>query len=198
MKQYAVTIQGTTVLLQHRFGPQAQTELADQVKRVAGQRDFTGEWIDSAYLLDGKVVHPAEHIYQAMIRAASNFRIKGRGKKTYEDLVSSAVIIEPDLIPFEGPIELPSPEEIPIGAPKEGCPVFVDIRPVRIQKSRVLRERLGIAPGWRLSFNLTVTEEDFPPEAIKAILDYAGQFIGIGDYRPRFGRFMVIRFEPAA
>lgn len=188
MKKYSCTIEGVCPSLQHKFGVQAQTEAAQTVKMVSGQRDFSGEWRDTCYLLGNEIVQPAEHIWQSMVRSAVNFRIKGKGRKTYKDMVSRAVIVEPDLIPFG--IELP--EEITTDPSQ---PVYVDIRPVRIQRARVMRERLALRKGWKLSFELLCLDDQFPTEVLQSILGYAGTSIGIGDYRPRFGRFRLVSFE---
>ena len=190
MKKYSVTIEGIAPILQHRFGVQAQTEAAQTVKMVSGQRDFSGEWLSTCYLLDGAVVQPAEHIWQAMVRAAVNFVIKGRGRKTYKDLVSSATIIEPDLIPFG----ITLPDEVTTDPSQS---VYVDVRPVRIQRARILRERLALSKGWQLSFEIICFDDQLPVEVLQAILTYAGEAIGIGDYRPRFGRFRVVSFVEA-
>jgi len=188
MRKYSVTIEGVAPLLQHKFGIVAQTELANAVKQHSGQRDYSEEWRETAYLLDNEIVQPAEHIWQAMIRAAINFKIKGRGKKTYKDLISSTVIIEPDLIPYG----ISLPQEITTDPSQL---VYIDVRPVRVQRARILRERLALQKGWSLSFDIFISDDQLPKEAVKAILDYAGQCIGIGDYRPRFGRFIVTKFE---
>jgi len=188
VQKYNVTIEGVAPLLQHKFGVEAQTELADQVKQHSGQKDYSGEWLDTAYLLGNEIYPPAEHIWQAMIRAGVNFRIKGKGRKTYKDLISCAVIVEPDLIPHG--LELP--EEMTTDPSQ---PVYVDKRPVRIQRARVLRERLALSKGWKLAFEMLITDDQLQKEVIKAILDYAGQYVGIGDFRPKFGRFIVTEFN---
>ena len=190
MQRYTVTIEGIAPLLQHKLGVATQTDLASKVKQRAGQPDFTGEWRDTCYLLGDEIVQPAEHIWRAMVKAASNFKIKGKRGKTFKDLVMSAVVIEPDLIPHGRKL----PEDIDYDPSK---PVYIDVRPVRVQRSRVLRERLALAKGWKLSFDILVFEDDFPKETLQAILAYAGQYIGIGDYRPKFGRFMITKFEEA-
>ena len=188
MKKYQVCIEGTCPLLQHKFGMVAQVEAAQQVKMVSGQRDFSGEWKNTCYLLGNEIVQPAEHIWQAMVRAGVNFVIKGRGRKTYKDMISRAVIVEPDLISFG----IILPEEI---TTDPSLPVYVDIRPVRIQRARVMRERLALRKGWQLSFELLCLDDQLPTEVLQAILTYAGESIGIGDYRPRFGRFRVVQFQ---
>lgn len=42
---------------------------------------------------------------------------------------------------------------------------------------------------------IEIHDEQISPEAIKAVLDYAGNFCGIGDFRPRYGRFLVSSFH---
>lgn len=191
MKKYQVCIEGTCPLLQHRFGIQAQTEAAQQVKMVSGQRDFSGEWKNTCYLLNNEIVQPAEHIWQSMVRSAVNFRIKGKGRKTYKDMISRAVIVEPDLVSFG----ITLPEEITTDPSQ---PVYIDIRPVRIQRARVMRERLALRKGWQLSFEILCLDDQLPTEVLQAILTYSGESIGIGDYRPRFGRFRVVQFQESA
>ncbi len=190
MQEYSVSIEGTRALLQHKFGVQAQATAAATVKKQSGQIDFSEEWRTTCYLLNNEIVQPAEHIWRSMVKAAVSFKIKGKRGKTYKDLVTSAVYIEPDLILYG--LELP--EGIDDDPSK---PVYIDIRPVRIQRARVLRQRLAIRKGWRLNFTLQCLDDQLQKEVIKAILDEAGQCVGIGDYRPRFGLYMVTQFDEA-
>ena len=48
---------------------------------------------------------------------------------------------------------------------------------------------------WKLCFGIEVLEEEFPTEVLKEILDVAGKRHGIGDWRPKFGQFMVTLFD---
>jgi len=74
----------------------------------------------------------------------------------------------------------------------------VDARPVVIQKARIVRYRPRF-DKWELDFTLRLHDDQLPTEVIKEILDYAGLYVGIGDFRPgkggKFGKFMVTRFE---
>ena len=190
MQAYNVVIEGTRALLQHKFGVQAQTAAAATVKKQSGQVDYSEEWKTTCYLLNNEIVQPAEHIWRSMVKAAVSFKIKGKRGKTYKDLVTSAVYIEPDLIPYG--LELP--EDIDEDSSK---PIYIDVRPVRIQRARVLRQRLAVRKGWRLSFELQCLDDQLQKEVLKAILDEAGRCVGIGDYRPRFGLFIVTQFDEA-
>jgi hypothetical protein len=72
----------------------------------------------------------------------------------------------------------------------------VNIARVIVQRSAVARSRLMIAPGWELQFTIEVADDQVTPGALQTILGEAGHAVGIGDYRPRHGRFEVITFEP--
>ena len=70
----------------------------------------------------------------------------------------------------------------------------VDIRRVVVQKNGILRARPKIS-DWQCQLILEYDEPIIQPELIAAILDYAGRFPGILDYRigkkGSFGRFVV-------
>jgi hypothetical protein len=112
-----------------------------------------------------------------MIKSASNNRIAGRGKKTFKDAFKGGVFVEPRLIPHKI-----SKWEI-------------DLQNVVVQRSRVIRARPRF-DEWELDFQILNIDERITPNIIKDILVDAGRFCGIGDFRPRYGRFEVVKFEP--
>lgn len=120
---------------------------------------------------------PGECVFQALVRAASRFQIKGGGKLTYKDLVKGGTLVQPDFILL-------------------GITDYeIDRRPVRIQRARVMRSRPYIR-NWSLTFDLSILDDDaIPLEVMHDILEKAGAAVGILDYRPRYGRFILTRFE---
>jgi len=174
MEKYNVRIEGIVPLLQHRFDDTAQE---DPSKRRTGATDYSEEWEKALYRMeDGTIYQPAEHIEKSMEKAAVNFQIRGKSKKTYKDLVRSALVITPVYIPH-------------ISQKFE-----IDKRRVRVQKAGVLRHR-PIFHKWQLEFELMISDEQLPGKVAQEILEYAGKRVGIGDYRPKFGLFRVVRFE---
>lgn len=173
MKVY-VTIKGICPLLQHRFTtPEEDPKWTEQ----SGLRDYSKDVQKALYADEkGEPYQPADHIWSSMVKAAVNFKIPGKGKKTYKDLIKCALFIHPDAIPHKI---------------KEW---EVDRRPVVIQRARIIRERPRF-DKWELSFEVDVIDEQLPVEVVRKILEYAGNYVGIGDYRPRFGRFMVTEFK---
>lgn len=186
--QVDVQIKGVAPLLQNKFGQEAIIA-AESVKKRTGEIDWSQEWRDKMYLdEDGYLVQPGEQIIAAMAKAATAFRIKGRGKKTYKDMVKASIFIDPERISHG----MKPPNEPSTNDPND---VFtIDVRRVVIRGSAVLRARPRLNQ-WGLAFMLQVMDDQFPEETVKAILDEAGEKIGIGDFRPRFGRFIVTRFD---
>jgi len=174
MSKIKVTIKGTCPLLQHRFStPEEDPKWTKQT----GLRDYSKEVLKALYADDeGKPYQPSDHILGALIKASTDFKIPGKGKKTYKDLIQSALFIYPDAIPHKIPKWV------------------VDRRPVVIQRSRIIRERPRF-DEWELSFEIDITDEQLPVDAVRKIIEHAGNRKGLGDFRPRFGRFMVSEFK---
>ncbi len=174
MKKIEIEITGIAPLLQHRF----PTEEFGENKSKAKKKVYnpTEEAEKSLYKNPkGEIYQPSEHIYQSMIKASTDFKYEG--KKTYKDVITSGVIVEP--------------EEIPLISGK----YEIDARPVVIQRARVMcwRPRFN---KWSLKFTITILDdENISLPVVKEILEKAGATKGIGDYRPRFGRFMVTSFK---
>ena len=169
-----VSIKEISPLLQHRY----MDEPVDlPPKRVSGKRDFSGESEMALYRgFDGLIYQPSNHLERAMMKSAAKFQIGGRGKKTYKDLFQCAVIVSPDAIIHK--IQ----------------DFVVDRRPVIIQRARVMRERPRF-DRWELDFQIEILDDQVKPEVVNEVLVDCGKYVGIGDYRPKFGRFMVTKFQ---
>lgn len=174
MKKINIEITGIAPLLQNRFPMEEHGQnISKATKKVYVPEEEAKKCL---YIRDGVIFQPSEHIYQSMIRAATDFKFSG--KKTFKDVITSSIIIEP--------------EEIPIISEK---PYEIDTRPVVIQRARVLKWRPKFNQ-WKLKFILTILDDtNLSSNNVKEILEKAGATKGIGDYRPRFGRFMVTEFK---
>jgi hypothetical protein len=80
--------------------------------------------------------------------------------------------------------------------PKDKDKLYADPRytlrkGVAVQKSRIIRIRPMIPTGWSMTFDIEFDEGIVNPKnLIKAMTD-AGSLVGLGDWRPKFGRFLV-------
>ncbi len=67
---------------------------------------------------------------------------------------------------------------------------FKDFRPVGNQQNSVMRCR-PMFVNWKLTVPVALEASILDPDDLRDIAHRAGVMIGLGDYRPRFGRFEV-------
>ena len=171
-------IRGTAPLLQNKFSLEAVENASKAKKRI-----YVPE-IEAEKLCyrdeNGRLVHPTEHIYASMIGAGVDFKFSGR--KTYKDVVKAGVILSPEYVPIND-------------SGKEVKEYIIDTRRVVIQRASVAKWRPRYEQ-WELEFNIEIIdEENIDEKVLKEILERAGRFRGLGDYRPRFGRFQVTKWD---
>lgn len=177
-KVYDVEIKGVMPLLQNRFAggePDTSTKKKTQTTKENNVEDTLYSFPD------GKTYHPAEAIRQALIEAGKAFK---KGKSNLSKTFASFCMVSPEAIPL-----------------KEKW--TVDRRAVVIPstKGRVMRNRARY-DEWSLKFEVTILEDDeISQKTLHDALDYAGHYIGIGDYRPQkkgmYGRFIVTSIKEA-
>jgi len=185
METVNVKIQGIVPLLQHRY--RFADELEESAKKRSGKKDYSEEWKTSLYYDDAiGIYQPSSHIEGALIKAATSFLIPGRGKKSYKDLFKSAVFVSPEYIPhgLKG-----SPDQL-----KAEQKLQIDRRLVRVNNSGVERLR-PMLKNWSLEFCIDIQDDQISVDTVKQILEHAGRYIGIGDYRPKYGRFTISKFS---
>lgn len=66
---------------------------------------------------------------------------------------------------------------------------FVDYRAVVVQRNRTMRARPRF-DTWSLDVELIIDDSAINPKDVFTSFETAGRLIGIGDFRPRFGRFI--------
>lgn len=181
-------VKGTAPLMQHRFPMPELSEMSKGGTKRTGAVDYSEEWRGYFYANGKGVYQPATHFESAMIAAAVNFKITGKRGKTYKDLFKAAVFVTPEEILHN--VEVP--ETLDTDGDK---PLYLDMRPVVVNRARVVRIRPTFKPGWELEFNIEVIDDQISSDLVQDVLQLAGKTVGVGDYRPRFGRFNVVRFE---
>ncbi len=174
MKSYHVQISGITPLIVNRFHEEAQQEATGGVhvrkERPSPEQDAA----DRLYQNGEGPYYPAENIRQSIIAAASRTKIGRRGATTD---VAAATFITPFALPITGIWH-------------------VDSRPVVIPatRGRVLRHR-PMFDEWSITFTLQVDTNLIDAATVRKIIDDAGNYAGIGDFRPArkgpYGRFRV-------
>ncbi len=178
MKEIEVTIKGTTPLLVHRFPMDGADEPS---KKRTGVPNYKTEAETYLYKDEkGILYEPASHLEASLQNAGKNFKITGKRGATYGKLVGATLEVYPDAIPHKI------------------TEYTIDRRPVVIQRARIIRNRPRF-DKWELDFSLHLLDEQLRIEVVKEILDHAGFYVGIGDYRPqrggKFGKFIVTKFK---
>jgi len=134
------------------------------------------EYLASLYTnSDGIVCLPGLNIRKSLIEGA---RLHKGGKN-----IERGVIILDDMIPlvFDGP---KTPEKL------WDDPRFVDARSVVVMRSRLIRYR-PVFKAWSATVNCIVNEESIDIESLMHYWREAGAMVGMGDFRPLFGRYSV-------
>lgn len=181
MIEYKVRIKGTADYLQNRlvFDEEEQT-----IKKRVGKKDYKDEWKDKVYSDEEGCYIPSKHIEGALVKSAVNFPIPGKGgKKTYKDIFKGLVFVKELNVRF-------IPEKKEIDPEKD---LYKDI--VVINRRRVITTRPMYHKGWEAEFTIISLEGSVTKELLEAVLETAGIYAGIGDYRPKFGRFEVLEIS---
>ena len=173
-----VAINGTADLLFHRWSTEAVDAKAKAAKGSAGKKTDNVEsyvYRDDA----GRLAVPGEYLRQAVI-AAAKFRQDPRSpRKSAMDLYKAGVLSLTDLAS--------------LGAKNWD---YLDKRRVVVQRAGVTRVRPAMKQGWKASFVLMVqTPQYIAPDDLQAVIAQAGLLVGIGDFRPTFGRFAIQSFK---
>jgi hypothetical protein len=72
---------------------------------------------------------------------------------------------------------------------------YIDRRRVMVQRNGITRCRPALYPGWKASMQFQVlTPEYIAPQMLNETIASAGRLVGVGDFRPTFGRFNIVRF----
>jgi len=183
------SVAGVAPLLQHKYPLPDFADLSKGGKKRTGEKDYSQEWREHLYINpDGEVYQPAIHFDGAMVKASAGYKIQGARGKTYAQLFKGNVFCSPDEI-LHG---IKAPDDLDADADK---PLYLDVRPAVVQRARVVRIRPCFKPGWKLDFEITVLDDQIPANVVNEVLILAGRTSGIGDFRPKFGRFMVTKFE---
>ncbi len=134
------------------------------------------EWMGSLYLDEaGRVAVPADLILALVLGGAKKSKQGGEAKAgIYENAQWFR-------LEYKGPKD---PEKL------YEDPRFVDCRGARVGQARVMRTR-PIFKEWSLAVELVVDTDVMDVSSVHEALTKAGSLVGLGDWRPRFGRFAV-------
>jgi len=159
-------------------------------KAAKGSRAKKTDDVESfVYRNDSKqLCVPGEYVRQSIIHAAK-FRQDPRSpRKSAMDLFKAGIVTLTPLAPVNANGE--SLTEQP-----QAWDYLHQCR-VTVQRNGITRTRPAMRAGWTITVDLMVNLPEYiPVDVLHDVLVNAGRLIGLGDFRPTYGRFAVGRFE---
>ena len=171
------TITGVADLLFHRWNCDA---IEAKAKAVKGSKEKKTDDIESYVFRNdgGYLCIPGEYFRQAMINAAKFLQDPRSPRKSAMDLFKSAVFSTSPLCSL---------------GVKEWD--YEDRRRVMVMRAGITRIRPALKAGWKCTATFQINLPEYvPQELFLQTLNEAGRLIGVGDFRPTFGRFVVTNF----
>lgn len=179
-----ISIVGTAPLIMHNIRlANPLDEIAKEMKKISGKRSKTEDDYEALAKLEffGGMYHdatlgpylPGVNIERTVTEGA---RASKQGKKA-----ESGFFVLDDRIPvaYKGSRDV---------AVLQKDPNFVSVMPVRVGQARIMRTR-PIFREWALDCEAEIDLGMLSMEDLESWANTAGATKGLGDYRPRYGRF---------
>jgi hypothetical protein len=174
----AATIVGTADFLFHRWNVESVAEKAGANKGSKAKK--TDDIESFVYRNDaGELCIPGEYFRQSMIHAAKFLQDPRSPRKSAMDLFKAGIVVNTILCSL-GKREWD----------------YEDQRRVVIQRNGITRTRPAMKAGWKVDVSVMVQLPHYINDTlVHEVLSSAGKVIGVGDFRPTYGRFQVHQFE---
>lgn len=173
-----IEIEGTADLMFHRYNVDLQIAKAKSGK---GSKSSKIDDLESSVwrTIDGELAVPARHLHASIIEAGRRQKDPSNARASCMDLYKCGIIIEPELAP--------------LGIKKWD---YEDGRKENVGGRGIARVRPCVRRGWRAAFTIEVVDPEFIDVGmLREAVDRAGRVRGIGERRPTFGRFHVVKWE---
>jgi hypothetical protein len=184
----SVTVTGTAGLLFHRWQSDA---VEAKAKAAKGSVEKKSDNVDSYVWrdADGIISLPGEYLRGSLVdpkNGAAKYRQDPRSpRKSALDLYKASVISLTDLASI-------TRADGTLADHWE----YVDRRRVTVQRNGITRERPAFNAGWSATVLFMCQSPGYiSPRDLLSTLNDAGRLVGVGDFRPTFGRFAVTNFE---
>lgn len=175
-----VTIEGSADFLFHRWNNEAVAEKASAAK---GSKAKKSDDLETYVYRDEKgcLAIPGEYLRMSIINAAKFKQDPRSPRKSAMDLYKAGIVNMTNLAS--------------LGVKNWD---YEDMRRVTIQRNGITRVRPAMRKGYRVEFQLMVNLPEYIDlGSLRETIEQAGRLIGIGDFRPTFGRFGVVNFDIA-
>ena len=177
---YAATfkVEGVAPFLFHRWNVESVEAKANAAK---GSKAKKSDDVDNYVYrdADGNLAIPGEYFRMALVGAAKFKQDPRSPRKSAMDLFKAGVAV--------------LDEYCSLGV---GDWDYLDRRRVMVQRNGVTRDRPAMRAGWTVEVTLSVLLPEYiSQQLLNETMQAAGRLIGVGDFRPSMGRFLVTSFE---
>lgn len=173
-----VTIKGVAPILFHAWNCES---VESKGKAKKGSAEKKTDDVESYVYRnkDGDICIPGEYLRGAIVGAAKFMQDPRSPRKSAADLFKAAIV---SLTPLAS-----------LGVKTWD---YLDKRRVTIMRNAITRSRPAMAEGWTCTFVLMVNLPEYVDEhMLNSTIQQAGRLIGLADFRPSFGRFLVTDFK---
>lgn len=203
MKTYLIELTGKTPLLMHHdniewadFMEEWKSDPANKKFSKAGDdRTPAWRWLGCVYHDGTKLAMPQANIMRSIMEGGAMVPIPGgKNGKTFKAQTQSGMMsVEPywELTLAQGPVQwsaleqLRDLEDFPSHLVQTRAMGFdLLVKRAKIGTSKHIRVRPRFPVGWKLIGTLAVWDEQITEDSLARILEYAGQYKGLGDWRP--------------
>jgi hypothetical protein len=182
MKRFEVLISGTNQCIMNKLSK----ELNDEFKKVP--KDDREKWQENNYMKkvykdeQGKIYFPDINVLMMLINGCQKYKVpppKSVGR-SWGFYFKGCTIIEGTSFTYEK---------------AEPYQTMVNGNPSSIKKSSKVYCVRPMFSNWQLRFNLVDGDDKLTEDILKELMEVTGKFVGLGDYRPIFGRFRVTKVK---
>lgn len=206
MRNFELAITGTTPILLHHD----DVEWADQMEawkldpeatkgsKAGDDRSPAWRWIGNLYH-DGEWIGvPRDNLMRCLMEAGAMVPVPGgKSGKTFKAQTQSGMTITDFLIPlvtrngnqvpFSQVQELLDSKEPDFAAHRKVARELdfdLHVKRAKVGQSKHVRVRPIFAPGWKLTASLSVWDDQITPRVLQDIVNFAGRYKGLCDWRP--------------
>ncbi len=172
-----IKLQGSCDILFHKWSNESVLEKSKSSK---GSKSRKTDDLDSFVYRneEGYLCIPGEYLRGAIIGAAKFKQDPRSSRKSAMDLYKAGIICLTHMAS--------------VGIKDWD---YVDMRRVTIQRNSITRSRPALKAGWEAVFEIMVNLPEYISKSdLLDTITMAGKLIGLGDFRPTFGRFQVTKF----
>ena len=179
-KPYVVNVEiiGACPVIFHRWSCE---EVEAKANAKKGSKEKKSDNVESFIYRDGNddICLPGEYLRMAMIYAAKFKQDPRSPRKSAFDLFKAGIIPLTELAKING------------GTKNWD---YLDKRRVVVQRNGITRMRPAFLKGWSAEIDLMVNTPEYIDYGLfNEVLSMAGRLIGVGDFRPTYGRFDIAR-----